>query len=320
MEHQPLVSVIVVTYNSADWVLETLESIKAQTYGNIELIITDDCSTDNTAVIVKDWLVISRERFPQSAFVSTAKNSGISANCNRGLSAARGQYIKMIAGDDMLVADCIDFNLDNIKGALLLCSTLLFKKDEVISPMHPYVLKDIADFFSQPEERRVKRYMREPIFLNTPTFFFRKEIFDKIGVFDEQLILLEDQPFICKALAAGCPMKFVNRVTVIYRTSATSVTGERSLAFMKSTLYCYEHYRRTFLKLTNFVDALVIMESAIVYLLLNERFYNPRMFARVKSFFPSRIFIETDFAKRFLRKLALPGLLVRKKIGHYEGS
>ena len=56
MNNQPLVSVPVITYNSAKFVLETLESIKAQTYQNIELVISDDCSTDNTVQICRDWV------------------------------------------------------------------------------------------------------------------------------------------------------------------------------------------------------------------------------------------------------------------------
>ena len=53
---KPLVSIIVITYNSAKYVLETLESAKNQTYQNIELIISDDCSIDNTVDICTRWL------------------------------------------------------------------------------------------------------------------------------------------------------------------------------------------------------------------------------------------------------------------------
>jgi len=55
IEQQLLVSVVVVTYNSSKYVEETLESIKNQTYPNIELIVTDDCSTDSTVDIVMNW-------------------------------------------------------------------------------------------------------------------------------------------------------------------------------------------------------------------------------------------------------------------------
>ncbi len=52
----PLVSVCIITYNSAKFVVEALESIKSQTYKNIELIISDDCSTDNTIELCKQWI------------------------------------------------------------------------------------------------------------------------------------------------------------------------------------------------------------------------------------------------------------------------
>ena len=52
-EKNPIVSVVVVTYNSAKYVLETLESIKDQTYPNLSLVISDDCSTDNTVKLCR---------------------------------------------------------------------------------------------------------------------------------------------------------------------------------------------------------------------------------------------------------------------------
>ena len=59
----PLVSVSVITYNSSKTVLETLESVKTQTYPNIELIISDDCSPDNTVEVCREWIEQNKERF-----------------------------------------------------------------------------------------------------------------------------------------------------------------------------------------------------------------------------------------------------------------
>jgi alpha-1,3-rhamnosyltransferase len=112
-----LVSVPVVTYNAASFVEETLESIFNQTYGNIELVISDDCSKDNTIEIVQKWCEEERvkERFTAIKIVTVPKNTGVSANCNRAISASKGEWIKFIAGDDILLPTCIEDNLNFVR-------------------------------------------------------------------------------------------------------------------------------------------------------------------------------------------------------------
>ena len=78
----PLVTVAVVSYKAAEYVAETLDSIKSQTYKNIELIVSDDCSTDNTREIVRNWLQKNTGRFHNQRLIETPCNKGIPANCN----------------------------------------------------------------------------------------------------------------------------------------------------------------------------------------------------------------------------------------------
>ncbi|TXH52940.1 MAG: glycosyltransferase family 2 protein, partial [Bacteroidia bacterium] len=99
-DKHPLVSIIVVTYNSSKFVLETLESAKSQTYQNIELLISDDGSTDDTLQICKDWLTQNKDRFVHTELITVEKNTGIPANCNRGIKAANGEWITFIDSDD----------------------------------------------------------------------------------------------------------------------------------------------------------------------------------------------------------------------------
>lgn len=87
----PLVSIIVITYNSAKYVLETLESARAQTYQNIELIISDDGSQDDTIVICENWFLENRDRFYDTQLITVEHNSGIPANCIRGVRALHGE-------------------------------------------------------------------------------------------------------------------------------------------------------------------------------------------------------------------------------------
>ena len=109
LEKQPLVSIIVITYNSSKYVLETLESAKAQTYQNIELIVSDDCSIDNTVEICKEWIEKDKERFVRTELITAEKNTGIPANCNRGVKAAQGEWVKLIAGDDMIIYTSVGY-------------------------------------------------------------------------------------------------------------------------------------------------------------------------------------------------------------------
>jgi glycosyltransferase involved in cell wall biosynthesis len=89
-----LVSVIIVTYNSSEFIIETLESVKEQSYKIIELIITDDASTDNTVLKCEQWLSENKSHFLSTKLITIDKNSGIVANRNRGLSAASGEWVK----------------------------------------------------------------------------------------------------------------------------------------------------------------------------------------------------------------------------------
>ena len=97
-----LVSVRVVSYNSAQTILDTLESIRKQTYQNIELIVSDDCSKDNTVELVYNWLEANKSRFVRTELITVPFNTGTSANVNRSIKACHGEWIKGIAADDIL--------------------------------------------------------------------------------------------------------------------------------------------------------------------------------------------------------------------------
>ena len=125
MENKPLVSIVVITYNSSEYVLETLESAKAQTYTNIELIVSDDCSTDETVSICKKWFEANKDRFVNTIMVEAEINSGVPANANRGLAECKGEWIKFIAGDDILVSTGIEEFVKKYEGGgdLVVCDS-----------------------------------------------------------------------------------------------------------------------------------------------------------------------------------------------------
>lgn len=91
-----LVSIIMPSYNTAKFISETIESVLAQTYPNWELIIVDDCSTDNTDEVVKSFLSDNRIKY-----IKNEKNSGAAVSRNRALREAKGKWIAFLDSDDL---------------------------------------------------------------------------------------------------------------------------------------------------------------------------------------------------------------------------
>jgi glycosyltransferase involved in cell wall biosynthesis len=244
----PLVSIIVITYNSVKYVLETLESAKAQTYRNVELIVSDDCSTDDTVAVCRKWLDENGGHFVRAELLQTPRNTGCPGNCNRGLRVAQGVWIKFIAGDDILLPDCLEAMLEFAiaKNVRIATSAMEeFCDDGWPTRISKRLRADQARFFRTSKERQLEVYLRYPIFLNTPAFLINKNVFSKIGMYDEAFGMLEDTPFVIKALQAGYTVCYNERTTVRYRTAPPAkmrVDRQSDDMFL-----CFDRYQRPFL-------------------------------------------------------------------------
>ncbi len=105
MRDLPLVSIVVVSYNQGRFIRENLDSIKAQTYPNIELIVADDASPDNSVEIFNEWLV--EHNYPAQK-IYHIQNTGLATVLNECIAVATGKYIKLIAADDFLHPESIE--------------------------------------------------------------------------------------------------------------------------------------------------------------------------------------------------------------------
>lgn len=98
----PLVSILIPTYNRAEYLEAAIESALAQTYSNFELIIHDDASTDNTSQILRPF-----RSHPRVRIIRTARNHGMIGGWNYLQAQANGEYLKFLASDDLLEPDCL---------------------------------------------------------------------------------------------------------------------------------------------------------------------------------------------------------------------
>jgi glycosyltransferase involved in cell wall biosynthesis len=98
----PKVSVIVPIYNQVSFIRETVESVLAQDHQNIELVLSDDGSTDGTSEVLREYAAREPERVKM---VASDENTGIAGAFNRALDAHRGDYIAWLGGDDVMLPD-----------------------------------------------------------------------------------------------------------------------------------------------------------------------------------------------------------------------
>lgn len=231
---EQLVSIIVITYNSSKYVLETLESIRSQTYQNIELIISDDCSTDNTVEICEEWLRKHTERFQEVKIITTPQNTGIPANCNRGVNVSKGDWIKMIAGDDLLSRNCIDEFQNYIsihKDCKAVACDMLVMENQVITTkwrIDRYLIKGSS-------KRQLKMLCRFNFIVPAPGLFLHRHTLLELGGYDEEYRMVEDFPFLLKLLFNGYKVDHLQNELVIYRIHNDSVT--RTAIKQKTNIY-----------------------------------------------------------------------------------
>ena len=246
MEQDILVSVVVITYNSEKYILETLESIKTQSYKNLELIISDDCSKDDTVMICRDWLDKEGERFIRTKLITSPCNTGIPANMNRGYTEARGVWIKGIAGDDILLPTCIDDLMSISEGNSVLTGiSQSFYVNElgkrVLTREYPTTIK--CSFFHLPSEKQYKRLLVNS-FNFAPGSFIRKELFLILGGYDEHFRYLEDLPFWLKCTANGFRIVLLNKPVVLYRTQHDSMVFQRKCSYNVLFYKCLFSFRK----------------------------------------------------------------------------
>lgn len=224
---QPLVSVPVITYNSSKYVLETLESIKAQTYQNIELIISDDCSTDNTVEICRKWIDENKERFVRTELITSEINTGVSANLNRAEAECCGEWVKPIAGDDLLLTSCIEECIIYvINNPEIIC---LFGKIKVFgaNDERNKQVENLFDYeiFNLSIEEQLHRLIFIGNCIPAITFFYNRIRLIELGIKnDERIPYLEDWPKWINLLKKEVKFHFIDIVLVKYRVGGISTT------------------------------------------------------------------------------------------------
>lgn len=215
MVYNPLVSIVVITYNSSKYVLETLDSIKLQTYQNIELIVSDDCSTDNTVELCTDWLVKNRGRFHKVELITSRINTGISANCNRGMKQCIGEWVMLIAGDDMYARDAALKFVEYINA---------YEQSEIVlSWCYRFTdtvsVKNIKELYIKGDnsKKQLLYMLKNEVDIGGCAMFVDNNLLKSLDYYDERFPYFEDFPFLIKCLSKGVYLPILEFPLKYYR-------------------------------------------------------------------------------------------------------
>jgi len=190
MNDRPLVTVGICAYNSEAFIRDTINSVLRQTYQNLEIIIVDDCSKDNTVDVIKEYedKRIKLIELPQNMHVCNAANTYF-RNAN-------GKYIAPIGHDDMWKEDKIEKQVQFMEeySECSVCYTWADLIDENNNNVNN-VFTAVTERF-QTNNREREKWVRDLILhgntLCAPSAMIRKEIIDEIGAYDYSLVQLQD--------------------------------------------------------------------------------------------------------------------------------
>ena len=198
-KQMPKVSILIPTFNRADYLKMAIDSAVNQTYPNVEILVLDDCSTDDTVSLLKAYSNIKNV-----TFIRNERNIGFIKNWNKAVSLSSGEYIKIMGDDDILENNCIAEQvkiLNECPDVGVVCCNyhIIDENGNIKNNNNPYRLfnKDTKE----NGEEFIKNYLCGKRPVGWPTsILFRKEDFEKAGIFDADVGSAADIDMWCRIL------------------------------------------------------------------------------------------------------------------------
>lgn len=198
----PLISIVTIVYNGERYLQETINSIRKQTYKNIEYIIIDGGSTDKSLDIIK-------ENEDVVSYYVSEKDKGISDAFNKGIDRAKGEIIGLLNSDDiyepLTLERVVNAYRNNVGEKGIYYGNIRYF-DETIS------------FELIPEIKKIWKYMS----VFHPAIFVSKEVYGKVGAFSLDYKYAMDSEFIHRCLKCNIPFIYIDDILTNFRLEGTS--------------------------------------------------------------------------------------------------
>ncbi|HEY9018778.1 glycosyltransferase [Thiomicrospira sp.] len=229
-ERYPLVTIVTPTYNQADYLAETIESVLNQSYPNIEYIVINDGSTDHTEQVL--------DRYRDRVICICQDNMGQSATLNKGWGISKGEYLSYLSSDDILYPNAIENLIEVINEKKYVC---VFPDSNLIDIGGKVVKKNICKEFDLE-----KLVVDQECYIG-PGAIFKKSSLEKHGGWDTSLKLAPDREFWIRISQDG-EFYFLQKVLAGYRLHPRSISySEVSESVSNEYLRVLDNYFSTFI-------------------------------------------------------------------------
>jgi len=207
----PLISIILPTYNGSNFLAESIQSVIKQTYTNFELIIVDDASTDNTSEIVKSFV----KSDPRIHSLKHQSNRKLPAALNSGFSQSKGELLTWTSDDNYYH-----------NNALAVMASFLEENPDIGLV---YTDWDLIDNHGKYIKTHTVKAPENLVFGNVvgPSFLYRKKAYELVGDYSEDLLQVEDYDYWMR-LSAQFKLSCIHVSIYSYRTHQNRMTGYRS--------------------------------------------------------------------------------------------
>ena len=221
-----LVSIIVTSYNHAEYLRQRMERLLAQTYKKFELIVVDDCSTDESLKVLKEY-----EHYPQVKIVALDKNGGYANACDIGVNLSSGVYIMFAECDDYNDPDHVRVLLDKLENNETV--GVAFCRSNIVDAEGTFLRDDYAcreDSFKAfcaretyiPKERMQRFFLRSCVIPNMSAALMKKKYFQMTGGLSPAYSACADWDFWCR-MAQFCDFYYVPLPLNYFRTHINTV-------------------------------------------------------------------------------------------------
>jgi|SRR5690606_12862244 len=281
-----LVSICIPTFNGEQFIADAIESALSQTYQNIEIIVSDDCSFDDTLKIIESYK--SKTSIPILIFKHTPK--GIGANWNNCIKHSNGEHIKFLFQDDVLKPSCIEemvkvINSDD-KISLVACKREFIISNYSNAQINLWIenFKDLQSdlILSKPNLYLLdKTFLKSEMFLRSPlnkvgeptATLFRTSIVNKVGFFNEKLKQDLDFEFYYRILKHH-QIAIINKPLVNFRIHPNQATNVNRTTSVNDKSLFYSILLKDFFWYLNFkYQKKLFLNKTILGKVLNKSYH-----------------------------------------------